>query len=156
MKLGIESPPGLKSRRPLCKSEPWHSDRGKGMGLLSRLWRPWLPFHKHMSPSGWHSTDFFTYILPLIFPTTYPSRCDHFRKLRFRKLTWLSQGHAGHPSTFLTHFLTYKLSRSSLSSTPLGVIFLIHEAGLTPFPHTALLTNTLSDSHCLQGQDQAP
>lgn len=47
------------------------------------------------------------------------------------------------PQLFSHSFLNYKLSHSSLSSTPLGIIFLIQEAGLIPFPHIALCTETL-------------
>lgn len=63
MKFWIISSPGLKSRRTLCKSEPWHSghERGRAKSPLNRLRSPRLPFHKYMPPSSLQGADFYIY-----------------------------------------------------------------------------------------------
>jgi len=81
------SSPGLKSRRTSYKSEPYILTR-KEDGL-----------RVHSTDHGAHDLHYtntchsladkvliYTHILPLVFPMTPPSRSDHLRKGRLRKV----------------------------------------------------------------------
>lgn len=99
MKLWITFPPGLKSRRERCVNLSHDIQPGKrdGPRVCSTDWSPWLPFHKQVTI--WPTQCWFLRYSAINFPMIYTSRCDHFRKQRFRKVKWPSQGHAGYSSS---------------------------------------------------------